>query len=63
METTTLASCIASIAPSFYTSYNTLPTAPHQVGTSIAEMPSPARLNLANFWDEYAQDDGYDSDF
>ena len=25
-------------------------------------MPSPARQNLTNFWDDDAQDDGYDSD-
>ena len=62
METTTLASSIASIAPSFDTSRNNLPTTPHQVGTSIAEVPSPARQNLTNFWDENAQDNGYDSD-
>ena len=62
METTTLASSVVSIAPSFYTSHNTLPTTPHQVGKSIAEVPSPARRNLTNFWDEDAQDDEYDSD-
>ena len=62
METTTLTSSIAYIAPSFDTSFNTLPTTPHQVGTSIAEVPSPARLNLTNFWDNNAQYDGYDSD-
>ena len=62
METTTLASSIASISPSFDTSRNTLPTTPHKVGTSIAEGPSPARRNLTNFWDDDAQDNGYDSD-
>ena len=33
----------------------------HQVRTSIAEVPSPARRNLTNFWNDDAQDDGYDS--
>ena len=61
METTTLASPIASIAPSFDTSRNNLPTTPHQVGTSISEVPSPARQNLTIFWDDDAQDNGYDS--
>ena len=62
METTTLASSIASIAPSFDTSCNTLTTTPHQVGTRIAEVPSPARQNLTNFWDDDAQDNENDSD-
>ena len=62
METTTLASSISSIVPSFDTSHNTLPTTPHQVGTSIAEVPSPARRNITNFWDDDAQDNVYDSD-
>ena len=62
MKTTTLASSIASIALSFDKSRNNLPTMPRQVGTSIAEVPSPARRNLANFWDYDAQDNGYDSD-
>ena len=62
METTTLVSSIASIALPFNNSRNTLPTTPHQVGTSIAEVPSPARPNLTIFWDDNAQDDGYDSD-
>ena len=61
METTTLASSIASIALSFDTSRNNLPTTPRQVGTSIAEVLSPARQNLTNFWDDDAQDNGYDS--
>ena len=62
METTTLASSIALIAPSFDTSRDTLPATPHQVGTSIAKVPSSARQNLTNFWDDDAQDNGYDSD-
>ena len=62
METTTLASAIASISPSLDNSRNTLPTTPHKVGTSIAVITSPARINLTNFWDYDAQDDGYDSD-
>ena len=49
METTTLASSIASIAPSFDNSRNNLPTRPRQVGISIAEVPSPDRQNLTNF--------------
>ena len=53
METTTLAS--------FDTSFNTLPTTPHQVGTIIAEVPSPDRQNLSHFWDDDAQYNGYDS--
>ena len=62
MENTTLASSIASISPSFDTSHNNLPTTPHQVGKSIAEVPSPARRNLTNFRDDDAHDNGYDSD-
>ena len=62
MDTTNLASSITSIAPYFDTSCNTLPTTPHQVKTSIAEVPSPDRQNLTNFWDDLAHDDGYDSD-
>ena len=62
METTTLASSIASIAPSFDTSRNNIPTMPCQFGTSIAKLPSPARQNLTNFRDDDAQDNGYDSD-
>ena len=62
METTTLSPSIVSIASSFDTSRNTLPTTPHQVGTSIAEVPSPAFRNMTSFWDDDAQDDGYDSD-
>ena len=62
METTTLSSYIESIAPSFGTSRNTLPTTPHTFGTSIAEVPSPARRNLTNFGDDDAQDNGYDND-
>ena len=62
METTTLASSIASIALSSYTSCNTLTNMPHQVGTSIAEVSSPARQNLTHFGDGDAQDNGYDSD-
>ena len=61
METTTLAPYIASIEPSFYTSLNTLPNTPHQVGTRIAELHIPARRNLTNFGDDDAQDGGYDS--
>ena len=62
METTTLASTIASIAP-FPDNYrNTLSTTPHQVGTSIVKVPSPAGRNLTNFLDNDAQDDVYDSD-
>ena len=62
METTTLASSIEFMAPSFDTSRNTLPTTPYQFGTSIAEVPIPARQNLTNFRDDDAQDNGYDSD-
>ena len=62
METTTLASYIVSIALSFDTLRYTLPTTPYQVGTSIAEVPSPDHQNLTNFGDDNAQDDGYDSD-
>ena len=62
METTTLASSMALMAPSFDTSHNTLTTTPNQVETSIAEGPSPDRQNLTNFQDDDAQDDGYDSD-
>ena len=62
METTTLESSIASISPSFDNSRNTLPTTPHQVGTSIAEVPSPANIILTTFWDGDAQDDRYESD-
>ena len=62
METTTLASAIALIAPSPDTSRNTLPTTPHQVGTSIEKVPSLARRNLTNFLDNDAQDDVYDID-
>ena len=61
METTPLVYCIASIAPSFDTSRNTLPTTPHQVGKNIAEVPSLARRNMTNFGDDNAQYDGYDS--
>ena len=61
METTTLASSIASISPSFDTSRNNLPTMPRQVGTIISEVPSPARRDLTNFWDDDAQDNRYDS--
>ena len=35
---------------------------PHQVGTSIAEVPSLARQNLTNFQDDDVQHNGYDSD-
>ena len=49
METTTLASSIAVIEPSSGTSCNTLPTMPHQVGTSIVEVSSPACRNLTKF--------------
>ena len=62
METTTLAPSIASIAPSFGTLRNTLLTTPHQIGTSIVEVPSPDRWNMNNFRDEDVQDNGYDSD-
>ena len=62
METTTLASSIASISPFFDISRNNIPTTPNQVGTSIVEVPSPARRNMTNFWDDDAQDNGYDSD-
>ena len=62
METTTLASAIVSIVPSPNTSRNTQPTTPHKFGTNIEEVPSPARRNLSHFWDDDAQDDGYDSD-
>ena len=62
METTTLSSSISYIAPSFNTSRNTLPTTPHQIGTSIVEVSSPTCRNLTNFWDDDAHDDGYDSD-
>ena len=62
METTTLASAIASIALSPDNSRNTLPNRPYKVGTSMAEVPSPACRNLTGFWDEDAQDDGYEND-
>ena len=62
METNTLEYFIASIAPSLDASHNTPPNMPHPVGKSIAEVPSPARRNLTNFWDDDAQDNGYDSD-
>ena len=62
METTTSAFNISSIAPPPDTSRNTLPTTPHKVGTSIAEVPSLYSQNLTNFRDDDAQDDGYDSD-
>ena len=52
----------ALIAPSFDTSRNNLPTTPRQVGTIIVEVPSPARRNLTNFWDDDAQDNRYESD-
>ena len=62
METTTLASSMVQIAPSFNTSRYNLPTTPHQVGTSIVEVPSPDRQNPTNLWDDDTQDNGYDSD-
>ena len=62
MENTTLASSIELIAPYFHNARNNLPTTPHQVGKSIAEVPSPARRNLINFWDDDAQGNGFDSD-
>ena len=62
METTTLVSSISLIAPHFYTSHNTIPNTPYQVGTIIVSVTSPACRNLTHFWDDYAQNDGYDSD-
>ena len=61
-ETTSLASDIALIAPPPDTSRDTLPNTPHKVGTSIAEVPSPARRNMTYFRDKDAQDVGCDSD-